>query len=304
MKRKTFHGLLTALSLLIVPATFAATTIGVNFQGRDGTLAAPYPGTPPLASTDVAGVVPQPNWNNVDDANNFSPAENGTTGPLVDSIGAATTVTLTFAANDSWYNDVDPTTVATPNARLMNGVIKEGTAGTSAKFSFNYLPAGQYDLYVYMDVNNDNTALNLVPDVDNIVFPTPYYVIETHQFADTNTFIQATNTNPNGPRDTGNYVKLSGLTTYPGSVLTLTATYVSGGDGLGIAGLQLLNVAPSPANTNAVTITRQPASRRVLAGDTNVSFSVSVTGPAFYQWYKNSAAISGGTNSTYRAPAV
>src|SRR5437773_4775356 len=161
MKRRIFRGLGTASSLLISPAIFAATSIGVNFQGRDGTQASPYPGTPPLASADVAGVVPQANWNNVDDANAFTPAENGTTGPLVDSTGAATTVTLTFAANDSWYNDVDPTNIVTANAKLMNGIIKEGGIGNSAAFTFNGVPDGKYDLYVYFDMNGDNTWLDL-----------------------------------------------------------------------------------------------------------------------------------------------
>ena len=304
MKRTILAASLSVLSIIVTSVTFGATSIGVNFQGRDGTQAGPYPGTPPLGATEVAGVVAQSNWNNVDDANNFAPAENGSTGPLVDSTGTATAVTLSFAANDSWYNDVDPTTITTANARLMNGVIKEGTAGTSAKFHFYHLPAGKYDFYVYMDVNNDNTALDLAPDVDNLVFPTPCYVIESHQFADTNTFVQATNTNPNAPRDTGNYVKFSGLTTYPGSILTLTATYVTGGDGLGIAGLQLVSVGSAPINTNSVSIIRQPDSRRVLVGDTNVTLSASVNGPAFYEWHKATTAIPGATNDSYKLPPI
>jgi hypothetical protein len=40
-------------------ALFAATAIGVDFQGRDG-VTTPDPATPPSAQSDVAGVVPQP----------------------------------------------------------------------------------------------------------------------------------------------------------------------------------------------------------------------------------------------------
>src|SRR5437870_5235360 len=105
-----------AIALCAIASYFqarAATSIGVNFQGRDGSTAgtaASNPGTPPLNTSETAGVVPQGNWNNVDDAHDYTPVENGTTPALVDSTGAATPVTLTFAANDSWYNDVDPAT--------------------------------------------------------------------------------------------------------------------------------------------------------------------------------------------------
>src|SRR5438034_1059758 len=149
MKSNKWLGVLGALSLAMAPGAFAATTIGVNFQGRTST--GSNPGTTPLAAGDTAGVVPQQNWNNVDDAHNaagtitgFS-AEKGTTAPLTDSTGAATPVTLTFAANDSWNNDVDPATITTGNAKMMNGVIKEQSAGTSARFTFNNVPDGQYD---------------------------------------------------------------------------------------------------------------------------------------------------------------
>src|SRR5882724_7309989 len=141
-------------SLFAVSGAFAATTIGVNFQGRDGVTAG-NPGTPPLGASEVAGVVLQGNWNNVDDQYNFTPANEGNTGPLVDRTGAATTVTLTFAANDSWYNDVDPATITTPNARLMNGIIKVAGVGSTGTFTFNNVADGQYDIYVYTDCNAD-----------------------------------------------------------------------------------------------------------------------------------------------------
>jgi len=297
-------------SLFAVSASFAATTIGVNFQGRDGVTTG-NPGTPPLAPTEVAGVVPQGNWNNVDDQYGFTPANDGNTGPLVDSTGAATTVTLTFAANDSWYNDVDPALITTPNARLMNGIIKEAGVGNSAAFKFEGLPNGKYDLYVYFDMNGDTVSLDL-SDGNSLK---TFYVTETHHFRDTNTFIQCLNTNPAGPRDVGNYVKFSALDTYGRSSLAVLGKYVANADGIGIAGLQLVNVGPSTANTNPVSITQQAASRRVIVGDANVSFSIFTKGPVFsVQWYKNGAPILGATNypvagisgvaATYLAPPI
>ena len=55
----------------------------------------------------------------------------------------------------------------------------------------------------------------------------------------------------------------------------------------------------------APTIITQPASEAVTVGQT-ATFSevVSGTGPLSYQWYKNGAAISGATSSTYTTPAT
>jgi hypothetical protein len=116
---------------------------------------------------------------------------------------------------------------------MMNGVIKQQTAGTSAKFTFNNVPDGQYDVVVYTDSNNDNVALNISAGNQT------NYTIATHQFTNTSTFVRAKNTNPSGPRDVGNYVKLSNVASSGGS-LGIAAKYISGGDGLGLAGIQIL----------------------------------------------------------------
>jgi len=59
------------------------------------------------------------------------------------------------------------------------------------------------------------------------------------------------------------------------------------------------------AATVAPSITAQPASQTVTAGQT-ASFSVTVTGtaPLTYQWKKNGTAISGATSSGYTTPAT
>ena len=307
MKRTFFAVSLSVLSVFVTSVTFGATTIGVNFQGRDGTqpdpgAGNPYPPTPALNATDVAGVVPQPNWNNIADGdfNVFPAVENGTVNNLVDSTGAATPVSITFAASDSWYNDVDPATTVTPNAKLMNGIIKAGGGnGVSERFAFNGLSDGQYDVYVYMNENGDNTALNIS---DGNIFTT-YYVTETHQFYDTNIFILASNTNPSGTRDVGNYVKLSNVATYGGTSLGVVVTHISGSDGCGVAGLQLVNVGGAVVNTNEVHITSQPFSRRVAAGST-VTFTVNKTGPGSFQWYKNNTPISGAGGAITNMPTL
>src|SRR5438093_2884302 len=307
MKRTTLLATLAALLAGITAASGANQTSSVNFQGRSSDTG--NPATPPLAPTDRAGVVAVSNWNNVDDqyggnGETLDGANNGTSVALNDSTGAATTVTVTFTANDSWYNDVACDAVTTPNAKMMNGIIKRQGVGTATEFTFNNLTDAQYDLYVYFNMNGDGVRLNLSDNhyVQN------FYVVETHEFTDTSTFIECKNTNPNGPYDVGNYVHFKNLATYGGSSLTVLATYISGADGNGIAGMQLINVgppvAPPPPPAPPPILLTQPVSGRFVVGDTP-SFSILPYGsqPAA-QWFKNGTAIPDATNNTYRTPPL
>lgn len=62
---------------------------------------------------------------------------------------------------------------------------------------------------------------------------------------------------------------------------------------------------PVPAAAVSPSITTQPVSRTVTAGQT-VAFSLAATGtaPFSFQWYKNTTAISGATSSSYTTPAT
>src|ERR1051325_3987898 len=85
----------------------AATSIGVIFVGRNGTPA------DALAPDEAAGVVAQPNWNNVfDDGSTFD----GATASLMDSAANFTSVKIIYDASDSWSSD-GPT--VTPDDKLM-----------------------------------------------------------------------------------------------------------------------------------------------------------------------------------------
>ena len=59
------------------------------------------------------------------------------------------------------------------------------------------------------------------------------------------------------------------------------------------------------ANATAPTITSEPSSQTVVAGQT-ATFSVTAAGtaPLNYQWQKNSASISGATSASYTTPAA
>src|SRR6266567_4480637 len=107
MKRLTIVGLAATLSLFSAShASAQLTPIGVQFGGRND-----LTGNPPVAAlgqTDVTGVVPQLNWNFIDDNYGVTPANNGESGNLGDTNLNSTAVTLVFECNDAWYNDVEP----------------------------------------------------------------------------------------------------------------------------------------------------------------------------------------------------
>jgi hypothetical protein len=270
--------------------------IGVEFGGRVST--SPNPSVPGLAQADVAGVVPQHGWNLIDNYYGFTPPDVGSVAALSDTNFNTTTVTINFNGSDAWNDDVDPNSITNANARLMNGTIKSnGADGISESFLFTGVPEGTYDLYVYIAVDGDGWQAD-VADSDNI---TTYYINQWHQFYDTTSFVRGTNTNPNGVRDTANYIKFSNLGTYGRGAIGATVTKRGAvGNGTGVPAIQLVPVGPAVVNTIPLSLLVQPISRRGADGTSNVTFTAQVRGPAFYQqWYMNGTAVPGETNSSY-----
>jgi len=282
MKTIITSTLLSALILFESASAFAA-SIGANFLG-DGS------GGTSLSPTDSAGVVAQVNWNNV---NSVATGNVGVSSPLTDNAGNITGVLLEFNGNDAWNADG---TTATPDDKLMKGVIKQGTIGTSMTLTFTNLASGTYDVYVYGDVNGGPV------DLDVSVGATTNYWSEPAFFDAATGFMEAANTDP-AARGGGNYVKFTGVTPTNGAI-TVLATYVGGSDGLGIAGLQLVTAGSFPTNTMPVAIVVQPQPQLASPGRT-ATFSVVTSGPgASYQWLKDGALISGATNSSYSTPTL
>ena len=150
----TKPALLTAL-LLLPSLTHAASigAIGASFLGDDpGGTATWF-----LAGSDLAGVAPQTNWNNIDCNVANIPPYVGISGPLVDYRGNPTAVQLQFVADDAW-NANGP--IATPNAKLMKGVLKETPAG-SMTLVFTNVPTDTYEVYVYGDVDTGPQSLDV-----------------------------------------------------------------------------------------------------------------------------------------------
>ena len=298
-------GLFSCFSLLCALHAGAqlATPIGVQFLGRDQ-FAKGDPACQGLNPGDVAGVVPQGNWFQIDNYYNVNlncdpvtfAADNGTTTEIFDTNSASTGVTLTFSASDSWDNNINFTNISTPNAALMQGTIKQANGSTvPMTFTFNNVPAGQYDVYVYCQLDGSGMIASL-RDFYNI---TTNYIQEQQLFTDTNVFIQSTATSAAQATTVANYVKFKMGTDARGQIQIL-GQYAQSTLGMGVSAIQLVPTGPLQANTTPLSFILEPASRRGALGASNITFQAAMRGPLSYlQWFQNGTAIPGATNLTY-----
>ena len=206
---------------------------------------------PALTSGQVAGVVPQGNFNAIQ-VNN-STGTTGTAYSLVDADGNITNTTLYHTSNDGYNSHVSPTT---PNGILLFGEDKSGPAGDNqgsnqdmtATYTFSNLMNLDYDVIAYIE--NDCLGVNAALTVG----PVTYYVTDeclgavysSTQYAFPG-FSCANNTDPNA-LVTGNYVEFYGVTPVNGQI-TLTNMCIGGGnDTSSINGLQLVPIStPEPS---------------------------------------------------------
>ena len=284
-------GTLTSLVLLLAlagPAWGITNKISFAFQGRA------FDGDPvgyALQPTDVAGVVPLANWNGQGGAGTV------TTGQLKDNLGnlvysedTVTAVTLSWNANDNWYSDG---CTGNPNCTMMKGIIKAGGTPSTDTFSFNHIANGYYNLILYAEENGAGslTDFGTLASIGGVTTGVTNYIVEDNNFQ--GTFIRADNTNAAATRPTGNYVLFQNVVP-SGSQIAWTMSHVSGTDGSGLAGVQLL---PKLAISSA-SVT--PASQTRVAGMPFTVFVVAV-GDDYptVQWYTNGTAVAGATLATY-----
>jgi hypothetical protein len=253
---------------------------------------------------DVAGVLPQQGWFAIDNHYNVNlncepvgfAANNGTTLSLTDTNFNPTGITLTFTASDSWDNNINFTNISTPNAKLMQGTIKQANGNhTPITFTFNNVPPGQYDVYVYCQLDGSGMIASLW-DFYNI---TTNYIKEQQLFYDTNVFIQSTATSAAQATNVANYVKFSMGTDARGQIEIL-GQYAQSTLGMGVSAIQLVPTGALKPNTTPLSFLLEPASRRGALGASNITFQAAIRGPLSYlQWFQNGAAIPGATNLTY-----
>ncbi|HLJ93089.1 MAG TPA: PEP-CTERM sorting domain-containing protein [Gemmataceae bacterium] len=181
-----------------------ADEIGINFTGGNNA------GAPTsLLATDIAGVVPQANWNN---ANGTGATLNG----LLNQNGVATTASVTWHADGTWGSG---TGTASGNAKLYNGYLDStGTSPTTVTVSGLAAAglAGSYDVYVYF--TGDGAGSNPPRSGNYTIGSITQLALDTIGFK--GTFVQATPADANG----GNYLVFSGLS---GDSFTLSANPVN-----------------------------------------------------------------------------
>lgn len=180
------------LGLAAIAGTSNAATISVNLTNA---------GVTDLLATDVAGVVADDNWNNID-VSGFTVAPTA----LVDGDGAATTATFESTLT-SGFVSVSGSGTSDANHSMMNGYISWDITGDGgaedtgnleiAGLGAEYTGPG-YDVYVYADADSNARTYTIT------VNGASGTVVDSATFS--GTFVTGSGTDDN-------YVVFSGLTT-------------------------------------------------------------------------------------------
>lgn len=214
-----------AVLALALPAN--AAMIGANFIGNASGSS--------LATTDVAGVVPQDDWNNMAGTN---------AAPVVlnDDTGAATTATLTWSSLGTSsvktaHGTYNPTT---GTEKLMNGFIFGGGNSTIVTVTVGSIPveyqASGYEAYIYANPNTWPTEIT-VGGTDwyttGDLFDAPGYLDD---------YYEITSHDPANPTPYGNYVHVVGL---DAASFSFTVSPTDAAKYCGAFGVQIVQV-PEP----------------------------------------------------------
>ena len=180
--------ILGALACL-TPVTHAVTVSG-NIVGLADTSGM-------LSTSDVAGVVPVSNWNNIPNSGNDI-----STGPLLDSSGNATTISASWISIGPWAMS----TGSGGNFSLYNGYLDN--FGDIRTVTFAGLDAATtYEIYIYTDGANETNLRHAYFTMEGV---TTTVIDEPGDFS--GTFVEV----PAGTSGAGNYTMftVSGSTSY------------------------------------------------------------------------------------------
>lgn len=210
-----------------------ADSIGMNFTAtRFG--GGPYP----ILANEVAGLVPQANWNNSNPVANGSTADISlpTAGVLVNNNGADSGAHITwFNANAEVNTDGGN---LTPNERLYRGVV-EGSPFNSnppqLTIAVTDIPYPQYEVIAYL------AGFGFGANASAKLGDQEYFYVQSSNFT-VDGFIQATATNI-ADQKLATYAVFTGLT---GSSFSLEVITQSG-NRAAIAGFQIIEV-PEPSS--------------------------------------------------------
>jgi Concanavalin A-like lectin/glucanases superfamily len=271
----------------VVSLVVDRSAIAVDFSGNGNSQSAVNGWT--LAATDMAGVLPQANWYQINNrGGNGGAIVNGNTVPLSDYAGNSTAVQLLYGNfNDAWYNAGGVLT--DPNGEMMYGIMKDygGKPGgllPDAYLTFTNLLPGSYSVILYgNDSDGGNGAVLSVATGGNT-----YYWNEANTFQ--GTLIQAPPSTDVGNPGAGDYLALTGLSPDANGNISVVMNWISGGmaygyGGFGLAGVQLV-AATGSFRIQPAIITEAPRPGVLYAGR-NATFSVTAESGYHgltYQW--------------------
>lgn len=232
-----------ALSALVADAR-GALLVGVNFVGGNAG------GAPTsLDPADSTGVVPQANWNNVAGASGSVIAMN-------DSAGASTPVTLTYAGAGTWGTG---TGTATAMAKLFNGYV-DGTDNGTNTYTFNGVPAGTYNVYVYSlpdSLDGRDQSVTLTGSTT-----AKFFSSSDAGAGFANGFVLASATTQDGPGATGNYLKFSNVQPAAGGTFTIVGQSLVFRNFANGIQLQAVAAVPEPSGMCVVAVAAAGLLRR------------------------------------------
>jgi hypothetical protein len=136
--RVFFLAATAAFALTLGGSVQAGNSIGIRFFGSGGP-----PTAPAMDPSEVAGVIPQANWNQLMGPTNYG------VGPLNDANGVAIAATsISYGCNNTWNTGI---TDAPGDARLMGSYLDSGSTDFTVVLiqGLSQLTTGSYDVYVY-----------------------------------------------------------------------------------------------------------------------------------------------------------
>ncbi len=217
--------------------------IGANFKDS---------GTEKLLSDEIAGVLPQSEWNNLH--NPFGSQLN-----VLDSFGEQTTVDIQWISPSTWRNDWE---IASADDRLMHGFLDsvhpDGDQAVVTVTDVLGTIGSPFDVYVYFDGNSevDRRGGYTIGD-------TTYYMEDLVDWAgpDGGPFVQVTSTDPNNP-GVGNYVVFRGVQ----GDFVLTAHGMPGDPKQGDPGAKWYQPGNGPPINGIQIVVPEPAALLLLLG--------------------------------------
>lgn len=190
-----------------------------------------------LETYEITGVFPQMFWNNTDPLSHNTDAS-GTITNLTNSANTNSGITATWSAANSWYTR----NIGSPDQKIWTGYLdgNQDFSGTPTQIALSNIPAGTYDLYVYVgafsNVRKGAVRLNNDSSTDRFyltnVSPPFIRFVEAKATTDPEAF-------------SSNYVLYRNVT---GPTITVQNASISGNTG--IHAIQLVNVSQDTDSDN------------------------------------------------------